>query len=408
MKGTRDVKDKLIEACKDKEIFGYFVQFVNEHDDLEVCFRGGGSSNVVIVYRHGHVLWEFHLLNNRNPVVRISINHCRFMKNWDTFAVRGLMDIGFTPQTKYKSIKKMTFEDLKDQNRLVSVTNQGYDVIKLEYCIDNASNEEKIKKIVENSYVILSKMMDVYFSEYEKDWVKVGDNKRPINYPKAMVKGVNPKDKKAVEDNKVYALPQVCREKHVQQELFTLNKNEDEGLFVYDLEFMQPSINNVKLPKNNKPDMLAVRYEKNKTGSRMVSIAFVEVKSTEKALIGRCGIYEHMLGMMSSISNDELMDDRRREAYQIRKRYCELGLRGLSPKDADQTINDYLNLPGEIIFIFSNGCSKNTTPREMIVQAVKDQDVFELLDIEDYSDKISSGEECGETKAYRIVLKKKS
>lgn len=417
---TRDVKNELIEACKDKKMFGLFVNFVDKQDDLELCFRGGGDSNVIIVYRHNHTLWEFHLLKNRYPVVRISINHCRFMKDWDIFAVKGLMDIGFTPQTNNKQIKEMSFEELKNNNKLLSVSNAGknVDVIQLEYCIDPCADEVQINEVVETSYDILSSMMDSYFSKYGDDWVEVEYSKhkkmQPINYPKAYAIGVNPLDTEAVLENKVYASPQVCTEKHVQQELFSLNKNEVDGLFIYDLEFVQPAIDGIELPKSNKPDMFAVRYERCQNESKMVSIALVEVKSTEDAFIGKCGVYEHMLGMMSYMNNDDLMNDRRLEAYQIRNRYCELGLRGLKPKDIIPDDSQFRNLSGEIIFVFSHGYTMDTyfekvrkTPKQMLIDAINDQHVFELLGIEDYSDKIISGKECNETKAYRILIKKK-
>ena len=75
--------------------------------------------------------------------------------------------------------------------------------------------------------------------------------------------------------------PQKYREKRIQQELFEVLTDSQDGLYVYDLEFKQRGS---KL--ENEPDMLAVRY----SDGEPKSIVFIEVKSKRKACEDRTSV----------------------------------------------------------------------------------------------------------------------
>ena len=89
---TRDVDPKMMDFCKDDKVFGKFVEFVKQHDDLALCFRGNDSEmGTVTIYRHNHMMWQLKIDMYGCPVVGLSMDHCRFMADWDTYAIKGLM-----------------------------------------------------------------------------------------------------------------------------------------------------------------------------------------------------------------------------------------------------------------------------------------------------------------------------
>ena len=273
---TRDVDELLIKKCQDSKVFGLFVDFVKKMDDLELCFRGNDSEiGTIIIYRHNHMMWKLETdKNGKSPKVGISMNHCRFMSDWDDYAVRELMRIGFKPTNK--TYRNETYEQLKcleietGQHIIAKENKEGScSVMNLKYYIDTKKEtEEHLREVIHRSYVVLCRMHNEYFDPLEMNMVKVPNDDytdikpKPINFVKAYCRGYSteqtynaviedlkkPKD----ERERLYANLQSCVEKHVQQELFRLNHKLSDGLFIYDLEFTEPSEKSNDSKKNNR------------------------------------------------------------------------------------------------------------------------------------------------------------
>lgn len=418
---TRDVNPAMIAKCKDENVFGKFIDFVKIAEDLAVCFRGNDSDmGTVTIYRHNHMMWQLKI-DSGSPVIGISVNHCRFMSDWDTYAIKGLMDLGFTPAKK--GYENYNYEMLKREKALAFHNGKNnYNAIPLEYRIGDETTPEMIQQLIEKSYVILCRMQNEYFEPLKANMVKVKYKKheknQPINFIKAYCEGIDCVERKTYVDNeqvlKIYANPQSCTEKRVQQEIFTMNHKLKDGLFVYDLEFAQPQKIGVKLGESNKPDMFAVRFDA-KGNMRVISL--VEVKSTETAFIGTSGAKKHMKGMLEYINykTEEglLIDDRKKEACRILNQYRELGLYGLSEDIPQFEEADFLKLEIEIIFVFSHGftletkISKKQKVEEMISEAIAEQVNYKVIMSENYSGKITYGDESRCVSAYRYSISKK-
>lgn len=420
---TRDVSPLLIEKCKDNKVFGEFIEFVKKTEDLALCFRGNDSdTGTVTIYRHNHEMWQLKINGTGIPIVEVSMNHCRFMSDWDTYAVKGLMDIGFRPVKK--ELEDHTYDMLVEKRALASKSGKDdYDVIELRYLINVATTSEQMKSVVEKSYVILCRMQNEYFEPLRENTVTVvykeNAKNQPINFVKAYVQGLEEVERKKYYNseckNKIYASPQPCVEKHVQQELFLLNHKLRDGLFIYDLEFQQPKKDGVVLGESNKPDMFAIRFDSN---GNMKSICLVEVKSTITAFSGTSGVKNHMRGMLEYLSyiteKGLLINDRKREACNILNQYRSLGLYGLSDEMPPYKVEDFENLETEIIFIFSHGFqldsyidAEHKTVQRLLSEVKKEKKNFLIDKVINYSDKIDFSVESESIAAYlyRIRIK---
>lgn len=466
--GTRDVHPDFLEKCKDTKVFGLFVEFVRQTDDLELCFRGNDSEmGTVKIYRNNHLIWQLETdKNGNNPKVGISVNHCRFMSDWDDYFIRELMEIGFKPTNK--KYRKFSYWQLKEEHLLARQNENGKNkngatnVINLKYYIDKKSEtEDHLREVIRKSYVVLSRVQNEYFNPLEVNMIDVPNDDmgkvdhNPINFVKAYCNGFSVEDtyKVVLEDIqkpkseriRLYARPQPCIEKHVQQEIFRLNHNLSDGLFIYDLEFTEPgektsekqveldmdygidvepieaaeiedAVEKKSKADSNKPDMFAIRYDDEKP----VAISLVEVKSTETAFVGTSGVREHLEGMIKYISKqydsgEYAIDRRKDEAARILKQYSQLGLCGLREENKFEE-GMFSDLPVEIIFVFSHGFCleseiKNVMIKEMIEPVLEQYGVDKreknglyIKSAEDYSEKVEFGKESQEIHAYRYEV----
>jgi len=185
---------------------------------------------------------------------------------------------------------------------------------------------------------------------------------------------------------------------------------------IYDLEFEQPNKSKYGIKDANKPDMFAIKYNEN---GKMESICLVEVKSTESAITGNCGVDKHLKGMISYVKNTDLMEKRREEAHNIMVQYKDLKLRGLDSYSIP-SMEDYKKLPIEIIFVFSHGYNLDSkidkgqtsqTIRSIINSVIEEENKndprIEVGDPIDYSSNIVSGKESQRISAYRLTVKSK-
>ena len=419
---TRDVDPKMMDFCKDDKVFGKFVEFVKQHDDLALCFRGNDSEmGTVTIYRHNHMMWQLKIDMYGCPVVGLSMDHCRFMADWDTYAIKGLMEIGFKPTNdEYRDYDYDALRKLEGVRPFASCDSEGqYHAIDLEYRISGVTAEQ-IYEVVKESYIILRRMQNEYFNPLKENLVKVcySDHAKvqPINFIKAYYEGIDDVARVTYMNGdqtlRIYSEPQPCVEKHVQQEIFSLNHKLVDGLFIYDLEFAQPSKPGVKLGESNKPDMFGIRFD---SEGNMKAISLIEVKSTEEAFSGKSGVKKHMQGMLEYIKdhNGELILDRKKEACRILNQYRELGMYGLDNNIDEFMENDFLNLEVEIIFVFSHGYTVNSYIEKekskvasLLKKSIDSQSFFRVGRREDYSNKIDFSVETKYLAAYRYPIKK--
>lgn len=353
-KYTRDVSHKLQVALSDG-VFSPFVNFVreNKNKDLALCFRGNDSEiGTATIYRNNHMMWELTYNKDEKPIVKINPNHARFMDNWlkPDGEICKLMKLGF------RDSENRDYDELVKANEFVKRIKNGksYDADDLIY---TCKNNEETKRMVEDSYTSLVKMQEAFFSlnyddlflVYNQKSKKYKLEKRPRNYIKQYFFDTHSDAYEVEEKPTFYSKFQPCVEKHVQQELFMNNHNFENGVFIYDSEFVQPS---ERVKVNNQPDMFGIRFDEN---GKMVSICMIEVKSTKSALTGESSLEKHLEGMEAyrniPTEDGSIMDDRKKEACRILNQYKELNLYGVKRKYKE---NEFLELDTEIMFVFSH------------------------------------------------------
>jgi len=390
---TRDIGPNMMLQLNKTEdkigVFSPFVDFVKlNQDDLALCFRGNASEQgTVTIYRHNHCMWDLKI-GNEGPEVLINLDHARFIKDWDTRILPQFMDMGFRPIDKEK--RNMSYKELVEKRLLVSrhKKKEGYDYSAVKLSALITENMEKTREQIKKSYSLLIEMQNNYFSTdekvhnemfdvYEPRSKKTKKQRRPHNYIKEYYFEKNSDAAEVDSNSNMYAKFQQCKEKHVQQELFLLNHKFCDGIFIYDLEFVQPRKTGVNLSKNNQPDMFGVRFDEH---GKMVAISMIEVKSTPSALNQSSGLQKHLDGMKEYIKGP-LMEDRKREACRILNQYKALGLYDVNHEYNEE---DFLDLKQEIIFVFSHGLSKDTKVKKGV-------SVGDILDGYESYDKISFG-----------------
>ena len=116
---------------------------------------------------------------------------------------------------------------------------------------------------------------------------------------------------------------------------------------------------------NNKPDMLAVKYE----NGIPIKLVFVELKTDDSACVERekkdskkkdTSVKKHLTCMINELKNYEKNKDvffkaRKNEAPKIIAHYAEIGLRGLKQKP---NLDGFSNIDIEFLLIFTDKAIK--------------------------------------------------
>ncbi|MCR5104726.1 MAG: hypothetical protein K6B68_09780 [Eubacterium sp.] len=357
-KGTRDVSPELIKELGKNVSFSPFVEFARNNTELALCFRGNNSEiGKVVIYRHNHMIWELSMLNGM-PKVSVSMDHARFMPNWIEYAVKGLMDLGFCNPDSNNCFDMIEKENGFAVRHRSSQNEYTYSAINLSFF--PLTSKKPIIDVVKESYQILAKMQDVYFCTNEERFLELNTQskkhrgeRRPINYIKEYYFDTHSNASKDDDNHNFYSNFQRCREKHVQQDLFLQNHVLENGIFVYDLEFSQPS-GRAEVKSKNQPDMFGIRFGEN---GQPESICMIEVKSTKNAVQKKeSGLEEHLSGMIDYLDiktkDGYLMDDRKEEARKILNHYHDLRLYGVKRAYSEEEFKKIKK--EEIIFVFSD------------------------------------------------------
>lgn len=294
MDGTRRI-DFVEEFLSGGKLYGFRKIIDKAKMDnflLELCFRGN-SGNIAVIYYNNH---QFFILGKSkgNFTLEIIFDHAKYTFGWE-----------------------------KVQNQLIN----EFGFVK---CKDGKMKCEKVDLQSDEFIFKVYEIMKSIFTDYF-------DENKQKNYFSELVKG----RKKPVYIEKIR-----------QQELMSILNNSDTGYFVYDLEFQQPHKNKTEQEQdknNNKPDMLAVKFN----DRRPEKIAFVEVKSTEKACNGKSGFDKHRDCMINYIKQEEHLSVRREEAYEIISDYAKLQLRNLGLDDVFDR-SQFEKIEKEILFVFTD------------------------------------------------------
>ncbi|SKB93248.1 hypothetical protein SAMN06296386_109115 [Lachnospiraceae bacterium] len=318
---TRDASPILMTQLKNKDTFKPFIDFVREHHELALCFR----SDRAIIYRNRGKLWEL-AIEKGGPVVIINLAYAKFMSDWPD---------------QIKAIFNMVrggenFEEFR------------------KCCIERNKNSFYIRPIRYNPFNDIGVIKDVYeILKYMQD--DFYNKLTPVDYFKKSYYY-----DRGTTDEKANTSCQRNKEYEVQQELFLNNQFTDDGIFIYDMEFHQPKIKdtviNEKLCnlKKNEPDLLGIRF----CNGKAVSLCLIEVKANERSLEGTSGVDAHMKGMEDYSQINELMMDRKIEACKIINQFKDLNLYNLDKEE--YTVDDFIKIGIEIIFVFSDPITSNT------------------------------------------------
>lgn len=368
---TRDVDKDMITELKEKGRFSPFVDFVKNNSDLALCFRGNSSSKGnVIIYKNNHKMWELYFGNGRVPVVKIELNHSRYME-WEEIEknIHKLFAMGFRRKDGTKSMEDIIkVSERKEKKKIVGY---NYNLDYLLYYPEKVDGSKQVKEVIGNvikpSYDILCEMQKSFFKDRGSD--------DPINSIKSHYFAINKNHKDKNESMTAHNDP--CIEKHVQSKLFLSNHNFKDGLFIYDLEFSQPGIKELDIRDKNKPDMFGIRFDEN---GKMKSLCMIEVKSTESALNGASGLKEHKDGMEEYLTKKygekKVINDRKNEAFKIMEHYYDLGLYKVRDNynKNDHTEDEFLNLPVEIVFLLTDDAAsryRNNSDYKTMLQGYK-------------------------------------
>lgn len=329
----RAIPNKFLNNFLKGGIYHPFVELVNEHDELQLCFRG--NSNVagqVSIYRENHAM--FTITPER---VFINPKYLKYCENWKELLDKLIKEYKFNQEKEIK-LGKVKYS----KNNKTGV--ESYSCSFAETKIAVNPKEGNVMDNLDKLYLLLSEIFDCFLSEDEEkcvdrflEWKNHND--------KVYLDRIPPK---YYEHHKKIEI-----EKRRQQQLFALMKFQQDGYYFYDMEFQQKHKNKSEQDiakekgESNKPDMQAIRFDRE---GKPQALVFVEVKCTENAYKGeRSGLYKH-IDAMQKYPNDAL-ERRRREAFLILHQYEQLGIYKL---DRKLDWKEYAQLPLEIVLVFTD------------------------------------------------------
>lgn len=318
---------------EENDNYKVFLELVKKYsDELVLCFRGNNKgSEAVCIYYNNHLVYKIeykHNDKNNTDEEKITINfdHARYSPEYRNFWKKITRDYGFIPtdNRREEEVPKVTVR--KDGGSYNTTVGE----------ITARLNEDVLKNVENIYYNCLRPMLIDSF-----DLLKTTDQFRVTANKYAKYRSKITQTRRKRKSNWI--------EKIRQQQLFCEMKSTQNGLFVFDMEFSQKSMEDAEMCEQavkNQPDMLAIRFE----NGCPIAYVLVEVKSTKKACGGESGIEKHLMAMEQYRKGCN-MQARYREAALIISHYKELGLYQL-PQNIEE--EDYMKLPVEILFIFTD------------------------------------------------------
>jgi len=284
-------------------IFSAFVELVKNHSELQLCFRGNARPESVTIYHHNHKAFEL----KANGNISFDFNHARYLEDWKQY------------------LEKLDNFDFKGRKIPMdgSIGELIFNVSKLKGTAVESIYGQVIKPIIDDFFDAAErKNVFDYFKEYCK---KPQSTRRPARLV----------------------------EKLRQHELFEKMTNIRSGYYFYDLEFQQKHDNKKEQDAdkdNNKPDMLALKFDKTGKPEKLV---IVEVKCRKAALKGKAGLDNHIKRMKTYYDDENRKQCRIKEAYLVLTQYAKLGLRNLNP-DMSFDYKDFNSLGIETLVVLTD------------------------------------------------------
>ncbi len=294
MKDSRAISPKLLkEFADEKGALNVFLLFAQNHEDLNICFRG--NNNAIEIYYLNHLIWKIKPGRHGRYKVSFNFGHAKKMNNKNEH-LSYFEDNGFKMADDGKTIyfEKKYFTE---------------------------------KDITEELWKHFKEIMDFYFNplkgapNIEKRW----QHKffRDFHNEKNLFHGLY-----------VYDLEYHQRLPHKDELLKIFGKKTDEELFQMGVhsKTMKKTLASV----TNEPDFMGIEFDE-KLGEAF--LVFGEIKSLYRTCEGTSGIDQHLKNMKSYFNFDILIKKRKDEAEEILKQYVVIGdirgkyrLEGLSNK----------------------------------------------------------------------------
>ena len=344
---SRAVEQELLSLVDIGGKFHALVEFVNKHEELELCFRGNSSANgMICIYYNNFIAYRISGTND-NSEITVSVDQGRYSEDW---------------QAQYQKI--------------------GLDISPKEYKKENPNFKTKEKKpyiysyhIQEGSYLKIEDKSDKYdLFFWENTWSVI--KKLLDDYLDENVEIDRYREHCGAEQTGRKKDPKI--EKKAQQKLFSYYSDMKKKYYFYDLEYIQKGDNT---KNKNKPDALAIEYVNGVANS----LVFVEVKS-KKDSIGVEGdnagnkkedstLAGHLKGMRDYIVEAKetgLIDNRIHEAAEILRQYKKLGVRKVDHLLTDEEISK-LKKNQKILVYFTDEADKAYSSDNTVKEEVDNQ-----------------------------------
>ena len=280
MKDSRAISPELLSAFVDENgALNAFLRFVQERDDLNICFRG--NSDAIEVYYLNHLVWK--LTPGRKGYYRVSFNfgHARGMlKEHDYFC--SLKSYGF----KLASDEKHIYWE-KEHFTREEISTELWQYFKeiMDWYFDPGKGTPNIEKRWQHKF-----FRDFHKEEYLFHGLYVYDleYQQKLAHKDELLRIFGPKTDEELKEMRVHS--------NVMKE---------------DLKSLM-----------NEPDFLGVEFDEEKGE---VFLVFGEIKSLYKSCEGTSGIASHLDKMKSYLNMDILIKKRKDDAEEILKQYLAIG-----------------------------------------------------------------------------------
>ena len=333
MRDDRAVDEKLFNVVAEGGPLHDVVQFVKEHEELELCFRGNSGNGNINIYYKNHLVFRIRG-TSENPIVEISANQGRYTPNWREEYEKLGLDLSVVTVEKKNSNKNSSVEYV-----------YSYKIEQGDYVQIIPKTGKYDLEFWNYSWSVLKGILDNYFS------VKQNVDQ----YRKAFgLETVRSKDLKI--------------EKQAQQRLFTKLNSCEKGFYFYDLEYMQKgdTSNN-----KNKPDALSIEY----INGVATSLVYVEVKSKTSSIGGNSGLEKHLQGMYKYINeskgNGELKN-RLTEVQEILDQYRKLEIRPVPHPFTEEEVQN-LRKNQKMMLVLTDEAERDYKSKEEARNKIDDQ-----------------------------------
>lgn len=277
----RKISEDFITSLKTGELSG-LTKMVKENDNLIICFRDG----YINVYYNSHSVFKI-TEQEKQYKVEFNMGHARYSKDY------------------INRCKGFDFSD-----KIATIANKKPKIISF-YVEKYNTDLDEITSNLEKCCNLYTGFIDDFFNKnLTKDYFEKED--KP--------------DKDALIEKK--------HQQKLFSEYFPKNENENKEYLFFDLE-LSIQRNNNKEEHPGSPDCVALKME----NGNPVGIVLVEVKSTEAACDGKCGIDAHFHKYNNMLANEHYKNTIKTMAKTIISQYNELGFLNVDVNKIDAIEN---------------------------------------------------------------------